>query len=135
MGESLTDVEKFSALMDLVYNQPFTRSLTTDVDGNKRVSYVVSAGQEFAVGGIPQVGPTMERLMSAINAALVGPLLTASASIYRKFAIARAGLNDYIANTETSTPPGTAMIWEKIRENTRGIKGEPGEDTSTTETP
>lgn len=61
----MTSPEKMSALMDLVYKDPFSRVVTTDADGKTSSSYSVTS----------YAGKTPADLLERLNEAIIGPIL------------------------------------------------------------
>jgi hypothetical protein len=130
---NLSTIQKLQVITGLVPTS-LVRSLSVGKDGEKTVSYSHTPTEKKTILGF-DTGATVENLLGAIGSVLVGPItLHKSGKLYRKFAVVRRGTVDYISHEETDSEPGTSEFWSVIRQNIKGQKGDPGEETSTQST-
>jgi hypothetical protein len=128
----MTSPEKLKALLDLVYPNPFTKTTTTDVDGNIKVTYSASTPQPLPFTGMSPSTPSGRKVIDAMVNSLVGPIeIYENGKTYRKYSVVRQGLSDYISVEETTAFPSSPS-WVKIRQNIKGSQGDTGTNAQST---
>ena len=128
----MTSPEKLKALLDLVYPNPFTKTITTDVDGNIKVTYGANTPEPLPFTGMNSETPSGVKVIDAMINSLVGPIeFYQNGKTYRKYSVVREGLSDYISVEETSAFPSSPR-WVKIRDNIKGPQGDAGKSAQTT---
>lgn len=121
----MTTAEQFEAIIDLVMGNPFTKSVTVDVDGNKTFNYTPTSLPAVNLPCMQQVAGKINILYSFLASALVQFETWQTNKVYRKYQIVRYGLDDYMALVDTVNIP-TTSDWVLVRQNIQGPAGDSG---------
>jgi hypothetical protein len=125
----MTAPQKLAAILDLVGQDPLSKTVTVDADGNRTVTYTAVTPQPLPLEGLPPEQPTCEKLLEATKDTLIRNItLYSPGAVYPKNALVRRGVLDYIALEDTSEEPPHSS-WSLIRTNVKGQEGDPGSDS------
>jgi hypothetical protein len=125
MGKDINTAEQLEAIIDLIVVNPFTKSVTVDVDGNKKYTYTPNYLPQVNIPCLDFVLGRVNMLFSFLSSALVQFETWQPDKLYRKYHLARYGLDDYMAIADTVNIPTTAD-WVLVRQNIQGPAGESG---------